>query len=146
MVYPHWVNYIRYLLETKYDSQTIYRSGFRVYTTLDPTLQKEADRIVAEQVAALAGKNATDGALVAIRPQTGEILAMVGSADFYNDARLPGRSICPSAPASLDLPSNPSLTPQHSKKAGRQPHSFGMSQVNFRHPAIPMTPANRTNR
>ncbi|MEK6256139.1 MAG: penicillin-binding protein, partial [Chloroflexota bacterium] len=37
--YPHWVNYIRYLLEQEYDAQTIYRSGFTVYTTLDPGLQ-----------------------------------------------------------------------------------------------------------
>jgi len=106
MIYPHWVTYIRYLLETKYDAQTIYRSGFRVYTTLDPVLQQEADRIVQEQVAALAEKNATDGALVALQPKTGEILAMVGSADFYNDAiagqinmalrpRQPGSSIKP---------------------------------------------------
>ena len=106
MVYPHWVTYIRYLLETKYDAQTIYRSGFRVYTTLDPQLQQEADRVVQEQVAALADKKATDGALVAIQPKTGQILAMVGSADFYNDAiagqinmalrpRQPGSSIKP---------------------------------------------------
>lgn len=106
MVYPHWVTYIRYILETKYDAQTIYRSGFRVYTTLDPTLQQEADRIVKEQVGALADKNATDGALIAIQPKTGQILAMVGSADFYNDQiagqinmtlrpRQPGSSIKP---------------------------------------------------
>lgn len=85
MVYPHWVNFIKTLLEEKYDDQTIYRSGFKVYTTLDPQLQAEADRIVAEQVANLADNHATDGALVAIRPSTGEVLAMTGSADFYND-------------------------------------------------------------
>ncbi len=106
MVYPHWVNYIRYLLETKYDPQTIYRSGFRVYTTLDPKLQQQADHIVKEQVNSLAEKHVTDGALVSIQPQTGEILAMTGSADFYNDAiagqinmalqpRQPGSSIKP---------------------------------------------------
>ena len=38
------------------------------------------------QVAALSGNHATDGALVAIKPSTGEILAMVGSADFNNTA------------------------------------------------------------
>ena len=106
LVFPHWVNYIRYLLETSYDPQTIYRSGFRVFTTLDPQLQREADRIVHDQIATLADKKATDGALVAIRPQTGEVLAMVGSADFYNEAiagrinmslrpRQPGSSIKP---------------------------------------------------
>jgi penicillin-binding protein 1C len=82
MRYPHWVNYIRQLLEAKYDPQTIYRSGFQVYTTLDPALQDLADGVVQQQVAALADKHVTGGALVAIRPSTGEILAMVGSPDF----------------------------------------------------------------
>lgn len=85
LVYPHWVNYIRYLLESQYDDQTIYRSGFRVFTTLDPAMQVEADRIVAEQVASLAANNAFNGALVAMNVRTGEILAMTGSADFYNE-------------------------------------------------------------
>jgi len=84
--YPHWVNYIRYLLEAQYDSQTIYRSGFSVYTTLDPGLQDAAQKIVTEQVDALTENHATDGALIAIRPSTGEILAMVGSTDFYNES------------------------------------------------------------
>lgn len=86
MRYPHWVNYIRSLLEAQYDPQTIYRSGFTVYTTLDPALQDDAEKIVKDQVTSLAARKVSDGALVAIRPSTGEILAMVGSADFYNDA------------------------------------------------------------
>jgi 1A family penicillin-binding protein len=105
--YPHWVNFIRSQLETQYDAQTIYRSGFIIYTTLDPNLQNEAQRLVTEQVAALADKNARNGALVAINPSTGEILAMVGSPDFNNAAisgqvnmatsptRQPGSSIKP---------------------------------------------------
>ncbi len=103
---PHWVTYIRSLLEAQYDPQTIYRSGFTVYTTLDPALQSQAEQIVKKQVANLADKHVTDAALVAIKPATGEILAMVGSADFYNDAiagqvnmaispRQPGSSIKP---------------------------------------------------
>ncbi len=106
MRYPHWVQYIRSLLETKYDPQTIYRSGFTVYTTLDPALQDQAQAVVTAQVANLAGRNAFNGALVAIRPSTGEILAMVGSPDFYDEAhagqinmaispRQPGSSIKP---------------------------------------------------
>jgi penicillin-binding protein 1C len=105
--YPHWVNFIREQLEKQYDAQTIYRSGFIVYTTLDPTLQDEAQRLVTEQVALLADKNAHNGALVSIKPSTGEILAMVGSPDFNNEAisgqinmadsptRQPGSSIKP---------------------------------------------------
>jgi membrane peptidoglycan carboxypeptidase len=86
MRYPHWVVYVRSLLEQEFDPQTIYRSGFTVHTTLDPSLQNEAERIVAAQVAALADNNAQNGALIAMDPNTGEILAMVGSADFHNEA------------------------------------------------------------
>jgi penicillin-binding protein 1C len=85
MTYPHWVVFIRNLLEEQFDPQMIYRSGFTVYTTLDPDLQDTAERIVSEQVAALAGNNAHNGALIAIEPNTGEILAMVGSEDFYDE-------------------------------------------------------------
>ncbi len=106
MRYPHWVNYVRSLLEAMYDPQTIYRSGFTVHTTLDPALQDEAERLVGEQVKSLAALNVTDGALVALRPTTGEILVMVGSADFYDEVnagqvnmairpRQPGSSIKP---------------------------------------------------
>jgi len=85
MRYPHWVTYIQSILEEQYDAQTIYRSGFNIYTTLDPGLQDDAERILKDQVAKLAENKASSGALVAIRPGTGEILAMVGSADFFNN-------------------------------------------------------------
>jgi len=105
--FPHWVNYVRAELEARYDPQTIFRSGFRVFTTLDPALQRQAENIVSEQIGALAEKQVSNGALVAIQPATGEILAMVGSADFYNEdidgqvnmatspTRQPGSSIKP---------------------------------------------------
>jgi penicillin-binding protein 1C len=103
--FPHWVNYIRQILEDQYGAQTIYRSGYNVYTTLDPDLQALAEKSVSEQVAALADRNVTNGALVALRPGTGEILVMVGS-DNYDDPvdgqinmalrpRQPGSSIKP---------------------------------------------------
>ncbi|HUV15355.1 MAG TPA: transglycosylase domain-containing protein [Pelolinea sp.] len=106
MPFPHWVNFIRSQLEQQFDPQTIYRSGFRVYTTLDPDLQNYAQQAVKNQVEQLAANDATDGALVAIRPATGEILAMVGSSDFFNEEisgqvnmavapRQPGSSIKP---------------------------------------------------
>ena len=84
--YPHWVNFVRAELEKLYDPQTIYRSGFIVQTTLDPVMQDKAQQLVTDQVAAMADNNTHNGALVAIRPSTGEILAMVGSPDFNNDA------------------------------------------------------------
>jgi hypothetical protein len=104
--FPHWVNYIRSLLESQYDPETIYRSGFNVYTTLDPEIQERAQEAVSQQVKALEEHNAYNGALVAIRPATGEILAMVGSPDFNDkdhagevnmaiSPRQPGSSIKP---------------------------------------------------
>ncbi|MCJ7699945.1 MAG: transglycosylase domain-containing protein, partial [Anaerolineales bacterium] len=104
--YPHWVNFVRGQLEEQFDPQTIYRSGFTVYTTLDPGLQDAAIQVVQDQINLLADRHVTNGALVAIRPASGEILAMVGSADFYNESidgqvnmaispRQPGSSIKP---------------------------------------------------
>ncbi len=104
--YPHWVTYIRSELEKLVDAQTIYRTGFIIHTTLDPVLQDKAQEIVSAQIANLADRNAGSGALIAIDPATGEIMAMVGSADFYNEEidgqvnmtlapRQPGSSIKP---------------------------------------------------
>ena len=106
MSHPHWVNYIRSVLEQQFGTQTIYMSGFSVVTTLDATLQQKAEEVVKNQVQKLADLNVKGGALVAINPATGEILAMVGSPDFNNqDAagqinmaitpRQPGSSIKP---------------------------------------------------
>ena len=107
MRYPHWVNYVRGILEEEYDPQTIYRSGFTVYTTLVPELQDLAQEMVTQQIDSLSGRNVQNGALVAIDPKTGKILAMVGSPDFENAAisgqvnmatsptRQPGSSIKP---------------------------------------------------
>lgn len=103
--FPHWVNYVRQIIEASFDSQSLYRNGLNIYTTLDPDLQAMAERAVAEQVNGLADRNVTNGALVALRPSTGEIVAMVGS-DNYDDPvdgqinmalrpRQPGSSIKP---------------------------------------------------
>jgi len=104
---PHFVVYVRQTLEAAYGPEALYRGeGLRIYTTLDPDLQRQAERAVREGVAGLADRNATNGALVALDPTTGHILAMVGSADFYNEeidgqvnvalrCRQPGSSIKP---------------------------------------------------
>ncbi|MEL7625887.1 MAG: transglycosylase domain-containing protein [Anaerolineaceae bacterium] len=107
MQFPHWVVFIQSLLENQFDAQTIYRSGFSIYTTLDPDMQREAEQAVTNQLAQMTGKNATNGAVVVMNPTNGEILSMVGSADFNNEAisgqvnmaltqtRQPGSSIKP---------------------------------------------------
>ncbi len=104
--YPHWVNYVRSILEDQFDPQTIYRSGFTVFTTLDPGLQDQAQEVVKNQVDSLADKHVTNGALVVIRPSTGEILAMVGSADF-DDESIDGQvnmAVSPRQPGSAIKP------------------------------------------
>ncbi len=84
--HPHFVNYILQELETKYGTGAIYKLGFNVYTTLDPNMQATAEQAVAAQMKALASRHVTNGAVLAVRPSDGAILAMVGSADFNNAA------------------------------------------------------------
>ncbi|MDI3340292.1 MAG: transglycosylase domain-containing protein [Sphaerobacter sp.] len=103
---PHFVNFVRSYLEQKFGAATLYRGGLVVRTTLDLGLQEAAQRIVSEQVARLRPWDANNGALVAMLPWSGEIVAMVGSADYYNESidgqvnvavqfRQPGSSIKP---------------------------------------------------
>lgn len=72
-------------LSEKYDEETITRSGLRVRTTLDLKWQSTAEAEVQKQVAKLASANATNGSLVAIDSKTGEVRALVGSADWNNE-------------------------------------------------------------
>lgn len=105
-VAPHFMVYARQLLNAEYGADGLYRTGLRVYTTLDPRIQKIAEDAVRNHLSTLAGQNVTNGAVVVLDPRTGAILAMVGSADFYNEAidgqvnvalalRQPGSSIKP---------------------------------------------------
>ena len=82
---PHFTLLVREQVEQLFGREALYSRGLNVYTTLDSGLQAEAQSAVSEHVAALAGNGASDGALVAIRPGTGEVLAMVGSADFNDE-------------------------------------------------------------
>ena len=83
---PHFVTYVRQELEKVVPPEYIYQAGMKVYTTLNPRLQAIAEEEVRKQVDALSGRNVTNGALVAMDTETGEVLAMVGSKDFRNDA------------------------------------------------------------
>jgi penicillin-binding protein 1C len=81
---PHFTLFVRQQLEEILGVELLYTSGLELTTTLDPELQAAAERIVAEQVALLADRNVSNGALVAMAPATGQLLAFVGSADFDN--------------------------------------------------------------
>jgi len=90
--YPHFVLMVREELEATYGPEVVTRGGLRVYTTLDPRLQEAAEEAVNNGIAALQKRNAhaSDAALVALAPRTGEVLALVGSADF-NDESIDGQ-------------------------------------------------------
>ena len=104
---PHFVMYVKEMLEAKYGKDQIEKGGLRVTTTIDLKLQKAADTAVAAHVEHNAeALGTTNASLVAMDPNTGEILAMVGSRDFWNDEidgkvnvalrpRLPGSSFKP---------------------------------------------------
>jgi len=87
---PHFSVYVREQLEAQYGTDLLYRGGLRVTTTLDMKLQEAAERIVAGKIDSLLEMSATNASLVAMNPQNGQILAMVGSVDF-NDAAIDGQ-------------------------------------------------------
>ncbi|MEO8287793.1 MAG: PBP1A family penicillin-binding protein [Chloroflexota bacterium] len=81
---PHFVEYVRHVLEEEYGPEVANGGGLRVITTIDLGMQEQAQRIAAQQIDNLKKQGASNAALVAINPRTGEILAMVGSVDFNN--------------------------------------------------------------
>ncbi|MCX6022100.1 MAG: transglycosylase domain-containing protein [Chloroflexi bacterium] len=85
---PHFVMYVRELMEARYGPDLLYRGGLQITTSLDLDLQRQGESIVKEAItsAAYQKRKSTNGALVSIRPTTGEVLTMVGSADFTSDA------------------------------------------------------------
>ncbi len=104
---PHFVFYVRQWAEQELGPAALYQgSGLIIHTTLDSRIQNIAQEEVTKGVANLQARNVSNGALVAIEPATGHILALVGSADFYNNdiggqvnvilrCRQPGSSIKP---------------------------------------------------
>ncbi|MGB9911072.1 MAG: penicillin-binding protein [Microgenomates group bacterium] len=88
---PHFVMYVKKQLEEKYGQEIVEKGGLRVTTSLDLKIQEEAEKIVKEEIAKVEEKyHITNGAAVVVNPQTGEILAMVGSKD-YNDPNYDGK-------------------------------------------------------
>ncbi|MHB8645081.1 MAG: transglycosylase domain-containing protein [Thermomicrobiales bacterium] len=107
---PHFVNYVRQYVESRYGTDALYRGGLNIYTTIDMDIQSLAEDVVRNGVAkeSKAGYDVSNGALVAVVPWSGQILCMVGSTDFNDKAnngefnvavnpRQPGSSIKPIA-------------------------------------------------
>jgi len=103
---PHFVDYIRGILIERFGTEGIHW-GFQVHTSLDLRYQELAERIARAQVENIGKKHhLSNAAVVILQPKTGEILAMVGSVDFHNEAiagqvnmtiepRQPGSSVKP---------------------------------------------------
>lgn len=81
---PHFVFYILDQLEQRYGREALETGGWKIYTTLDWDMQQQAQKSVSEGVAKNIALGASNAALTAIDPKTGEILAMVGSRDFFD--------------------------------------------------------------
>ena len=82
---PHFVMYVKEQIVNQYGEKQVEESGMKVYTTLDWEKQRAAEEAVKKGVAAnIAKYRATNAALVAIDPKTGQILAMVGSRDYFD--------------------------------------------------------------
>ncbi len=82
---PHFALMVKQELIDKYGEEYVTRSGFKVKTTLNLDWQEYAENVVKNQVAQLKYNRATNGATVAIDPSNGEVMALVGSADWSNE-------------------------------------------------------------
>ncbi len=87
-VAPHFVDYLIAQLVEQFGEKMLDQGGLKVITTLDYDLQIAANSIIREGVEAAEKKyNATNGALLSLDARTGEILAMVGSQDYFDTER-----------------------------------------------------------
>ena len=86
----HFVDYIVSYIKQRYGDQALYEGGLTITTTLDLSTQAVADKWVKSGVHVYAKRGVNTGAMLVTNPADGEILAMVGSAD-YNDAAIRGQ-------------------------------------------------------
>ncbi len=81
---PHFVMYVKELLVKKYGLPMVERGGLNVVTSLDLKAQENAEKIVADEVEKGISLNFTNGAALITNPKNGDVLAMVGGKDYYD--------------------------------------------------------------
>lgn len=102
---PHFVFYTKKYIETNLDIDELESNGYRVETSLDLEVQQKVEQILEEELQKIQYLNVTNGAVLVTKPATGEVIAMVGSKNFFADQsgefnvttglRQPGSSIKP---------------------------------------------------
>lgn len=84
-VAPHFAEMVIEELNKKYGEERVARSGYQVQTTLDPVMQKQLSESVDANIRFIERNGGSNASAVAIDPRTGEIRALVGSADWTNE-------------------------------------------------------------
>jgi 1A family penicillin-binding protein len=84
IIAPHFVFYIQQLIADKYGEAALQTGGLKITTTLDLDAQNLAQKAVDDNVKELNQHGADNAGLIAVDPKTGQILAMVGSEDYFN--------------------------------------------------------------
>lgn len=153
---PHFVMYVKELLEEKYGINAVEQGGMRVTTTLDLELQDAAQATLSAEIEGLKKLKISNGAALVTRPSTGEILSMIGSKDYFAEGidgkvnvttrlRQPGSSIKPlnyalgletkiitpstmllDTPICFDIPGQPDYCPKNYDNTFR-----GLTQIRF---------------
>lgn len=103
---PHFVFFVREQLVEEFGEQMVEEGGLRVTTTLDLKRQEQAEQAIAAGMDRVRSRGGSNAALVAVSPTNGEIVAMVGSSNYFDtehdgnvnvtlSARQPGSSFKP---------------------------------------------------
>lgn len=143
---PHFVFYIEDQLDEMFGEDMLKRGGLKVTTTLDLELQKDSQQIVYDELEKIKTYDISNGAALAMNPNTGEILAMVGSKDYSDSSiggqynvvvdglRQPGSSIKPLtylamfqkgySPASMITDVETTFTPNETADKPYQPKNY----------------------
>ena len=82
----HFLEAVRRQVMQQFGAEDVLKGGLRIYTTLDMTMQRQAEEAISTRLKQLDKTNTLEAALVAIDPRTGEVLAMVGGRDFHESS------------------------------------------------------------
>jgi len=127
---PHFVFYVLGQLEEKYGRDFLRTGGLTVYTSLNWEMQQTAQEVVSSGAQHNLVRGATNAALVAIDPKSGNILAMVGSKNYF-DSTIDGQvnvALSPRQPGSSFKP----FAYAHAFELGYQPETKILdAQTNF---------------